>query len=162
LVKGRACCAAFRDGSRSDFRLGQETHGGVAFLSLRLSIYQIVVLWCWSRDEEFDGWRNESEEGREKGGASEETYKSIHREGHLTMTSWASLEAGRSEVVLSILGFLGLQNFPRSHSHTHSPQPAYDRKGDVSQFGTQNFVFFLIVPWAQIVKSGDAAMSSCQ
>jgi hypothetical protein len=78
------------------------------------------------------------------------------------MTSWASLEAGRSEVVLSILGFLGQQNFPLSHSHTHSPQPAHDQKGDASQFGTQNFVFFLIVPWALIVKSGDAAMSSCQ
>lgn len=78
------------------------------------------------------------------------------------MARWASLETGRSEVVLSILGFLGPQNFLRSHSHTHSPQPAHDQKGDGPQFGTQNFAFFLVVPWAQIVKSGDAAMSSCQ
>ena len=125
-----------------------------------------MVLRCWSREEAFDEWRNEREEGREKGGASADTYTSIHREGHLTMARWASLETGRSEVVLSILGFLGPQNFPRSHSHTHShthsPQPAHDQKGDGPQFGTQNFAFFLIVLWAQIVKSGDAAMSSCQ
>jgi hypothetical protein len=46
LVGGRACCAAFHDGSRSALRVGQEAHGGVTFLSLRLSDCQRVVLRC--------------------------------------------------------------------------------------------------------------------